>query len=142
MNSYEDIIHLPHHVSRNHQPMTMYQRAGQFAPFAALTGHGAAIDETARLTDRKIELSEEGCRRLNQKLLQVRENLESRPIVTLIHFLPDEKKAGGRYVSTTGIIKQMDETAKLITLEDKQQISLNDILDIQSEIFVKAFSNS
>lgn len=66
--NYEDIINLPHPVSKSHKPMPVEDRAAQFAPFAALTGHQAAIEEAARVTDMRMELDEEMKEQLNVKL--------------------------------------------------------------------------
>ena len=74
-NSYDDIINLPHPVSKNHPQMPFRDRAAQFAPFAALTGHDAAIKETARLTDERLELSEEVIAQLNEKINIIRNNI-------------------------------------------------------------------
>ena len=86
MNEYDDIINLPHHVSSRHPQMSMMNRAAQFAPFAALTGHAAAIEETARLTDEQMELAEEDNEILNQKIAYLRENLHEHPLVTITYF--------------------------------------------------------
>ena len=106
---YDDIIHLPHPVSKTHPRMSMIERAAQFSPFAALTGYGAAIKETARLTDRKLELDEE-----TQALLDLRqhfllEHLAQRPEVTITYFEPDTRKEGGSYQTITARVKKLDE---------------------------------
>ena len=97
-NSYEDIINLPHPVSKNHPQMPLRDRAAQFAPFAALTGHDAAIKETARLTDERLELSEEVIAQLNEKINIIRNNIGIEQNVSITYFIPDAKKAGGSYV--------------------------------------------
>ena len=98
-NNYDDIINLPHHVSDKHPQMTMHDRAAQFSPFAALTGHNDAIKETARLTDRRIELSEEVKEELSRKLLYIAENISDKPVVTISYFVEDKLKQGGEYVT-------------------------------------------
>ena len=96
-----DIINLPHHVSHNHPQMPMMARAAQFAPFAALTGYDAVIHETARLTDRQVELEEYDNERLNRIFSELMDSLEEHPVVTVSYFKPDEHKAGGAYVTVT-----------------------------------------
>lgn len=95
IEDYSDIINLPHHVSRNHPQMPMEARAAQFAPFAALTGYDAVIHETARLTDRQVELEEYDNERLNRIFSELMDSLEEHPVVTVSYFKPDEHKAGG-----------------------------------------------
>ena len=103
-NSYEDIINLPHPVSKNHPQMPLRDRAAQFAPFAALTGHDAAIKETARLTDERLELSEEVIAQLNEKINIIRNNIGIEQNVSITYFIPDAKKAGGSYVVCSGVV--------------------------------------
>lgn len=135
MGNYDDIINLPHHVSKNHPRMSMYQRAAQFAPFAALVGHEALIAETARLTDAEIDMGEEGIRVLNQKMSYLKEKLNDRPSVNITYFLPDPKKSGGEYLTTSGIIKKIDDFEQTIVMEDGTIIPLHATLDLDSEIF-------
>lgn len=105
MNQYEDIINLPHHVSTTRPQMPMSDRAAQFSPFAALTGYDAAIKETGRLTDTKIELDDEELHNLNLKFQFLVEHLEDEPEVAVTYFKADERKAGGAYLEATGIVK-------------------------------------
>ena len=97
MRDYEDMIDLPHHVSKNHPQMSMHDRAAQFAPFSALSGHSEAVAETARLTGRKIELDEYEKQRLDETLLALRAHIRERPEIEVTYFLSDENKEGGRY---------------------------------------------
>ena len=115
MDKYAHIIDLPHHVSKVRPQMTMYQRAAQFAPFAALTGHSAAISETARLTDKAIELSESECEVLNQKITLLLAHLDEHPYICITYFVPDLKKKGGKYETHSGSIKSWDEYEQRIT---------------------------
>lgn len=131
MSKYDDIIHLPHHVSKNHPRMTMYQRASQFAPFAALTGHGAAINETARLTDAKIELSDEQRRRLDETLTLIREQQHKHPQVSVTHFIPDPHKEGGRYSNYTGLVKTFDEFRQTLVFSDGTQIHASNVIELE-----------
>ena len=112
---YDDIIHLPHHVSSVHPRMPMLDRAAQFSPFAALTGYESAIQETARVTDRRMELDEDAKANLDQKL-RLLEMSPEQPPVALTYFQPDGKKSGGAYITITGVIKKMDEYARVIVL--------------------------
>ncbi|MEG2421569.1 MAG: hypothetical protein RSB55_08455, partial [Oscillospiraceae bacterium] len=92
---YDDMLHLPHHVSEKHPSMPMLDRAAQFSPFAALTGYDAAVKETARLTDRRVELDEGEKEAIDQRLTLVQERLPDPTEVTITYFVPDKKKAGG-----------------------------------------------
>ena len=123
---------LPHHVSKVRPQMTMYQRAAQFAPFAALTGHSAAIRETARLTDKEIELSESECDILNQKIKELLAHLDEHPHASITYFIPDPHKEGGKYTTHSGTIKSWDEYEQKITFNDGIQIKTNEIIDIKS----------
>ena len=99
---YDDIIDLPHPTSKKHPRMPVRDRAAIFSPFAALAGHGAAIAETARLTQRRIELDEDGKALLDERQRILEEAAASHPEVTVTYFQPDAKKEGGRYVTVTG----------------------------------------
>jgi len=114
MGKYDDIIDLPHHVSTTHPHMPMIDRAAQFMPFRALTGYEDAVQETARLTDEQVELTEDEKAVLDMRLQRLADEIASRPTVTLTYFQPDRKKSGGTYVTATG-----------------QRIVIEDILDIQ-----------
>ena len=127
---YDDIIHLPHHRSRKHTPMPLIDRAAQFSPFAALTGHDAAIKETERLTDRKIELDEYEIAALDNILQQIRERLEKQPEITITYFQPDVRKAGGEYITVIGRVKKFDEYTKSLIMEDGKRILIEDIIEL------------
>lgn len=132
-HDYDDIINLPHHVSSKRPQMSMLDRAAQFSPFAALTGYDDAIQETGRLTDEKINLSEEEKEALDRKQQILLERLDERPALTVIYFVPDEKKSGGAYVTKSGNLKKIDEVERMMTLTDGTKISLDDVYDIESE---------
>lgn len=134
-NSYDDIINLPHHVSDHHPHMDLLDRAAQFSPFAALTGHGAAVEETARLTDREMELDENTIELLDARLQMIREHLSENPEVTFTYFQPDERKAGGSYITITGKVKKLDEYQGKIILEDGTSLKWQDVVDIEGSIF-------
>ena len=135
MNQYEDIINLPHHVSPTRPQMPMSDRAAQFAPFAALTGYDAAIKETGRLTDEKIELDEEALTTLDMKYQFLMDALDDAPEVTITYFQPDERKAGGKYVSAVGVVRKVDDFERRITMQDGAKIPMDDVLSIEGELF-------
>ena len=116
-DSYEDIIGLEHHQSKTHPHMSIHDRAAQFAPFSALTGHGAAIAETARLTEHEIELDEYVMEKIDEELRWLAENLESKPRVTITYFVPDEKKDGGSYTAVEGCVRKIDENTKSLRIQ-------------------------
>ena len=136
MNSkYDEIMDLPHHVSKTRPQMPMSDRAAQFAPFAALTGYDDAVKETGRLTDDKIELEESSLNELNVKIQLLRENLADAPVITFTYFKPDERKAGGAYLTTTGTVKNLDDYERQIVLHDGTKLPMDDILDMEGELF-------
>ena len=128
MGAYDDIIDLPHPTSAKHPRMPMSARAAQFSPFAALSGHGAAIRETARLTDRKIELTEEEKAVLDEKLCLLGDTGGE---AVFTYFLPDEKKNGGAYVTVSGSIKKLDLWSRRVILTGGAVIPIEDILEIE-----------
>ena len=129
---YDDIIDLPHHVSERHPQMSMYNRAAQFAPFAALTGHNAAITEAARLTEAEEELSESDAEVLNRKL----QSLDEKPTISVTYFVPDDKKEGGSYHTATGIVKSVEPDKGVLQFEDGTGIPVIRIKDIDGECFL------
>lgn len=130
MNKYKDIINLPPHVSKTRKPMSLYNRAAQFAPFAALTGYGDAIKETSRLTEQRIELSDEAKEIINNKIKKIKKEINSNPQVTIKYFVPDNKKSGGIYKEFTGQVKKINIDNKTIVLFDKIIIPFESIIDI------------
>lgn len=132
---YDDILHLPHPTSKNHPRMPIADRAAQFSPFAALTGHKAAIEETARVTERRIELDEDAKEQLDQTLQLLLERIDEQPEITVTWFSPDKKKAGGQYHTATGKLKRIDSREGRLILTDGVQIPLEDLLEIRSESF-------
>lgn len=133
--TYDDIIHLPRHVSMKHPHMALVDRAAQFSPFAALTGHGAAIKEAARLTDERVELDEYMKDILSDKLQIIAERLIDHPEIVITYFKPDEKKNGGAYVTAAGTVKKVDEYERIVVMTDKIEIPIDDIIDIEGQIF-------
>ena len=130
-NRYDEIMGLPHHVSKTRPQMPLSDRAAQFAPFAALTGYDSAIKETGRLTDERIELDEEALAALDRKYQLLIEALDDAPEVTIIYFQPDERKAGGQYVSATGTVKKVDTFGRRILLQDGTRIPLDSVFDLR-----------
>ena len=127
---YDDIIHLPHHTSPRHPRMSRRDRAAQFAPFSALTGYDGVIDETARITDGKIHLSEEAKELLDMKQKVLVEILHSHPEITVTYFLPDSKKSGGSYQTFTGNLKHIDTVEQLLLFVGGKKIPTDQILNI------------
>jgi len=132
-SKYDDIINLPHHVSSSRPQMSMIDRAAQFSPFAALTGYDAAVKETARLTDKKIELDEEEKVILNTKLQEILLSCSDNRFATFTYFKPDSYKSGGSYVSTSGIVKRIDELERCVILKEGTNIPIEDIYEIDAE---------
>ena len=130
-HEYDDIINLPHHVSARHPQMSMYDRAAQFSPFAALTGHDAAIKETERLTEERVELDEDSKELLDEQLQMIREPLDERPEVTFTYFEPDERKQGGAYQTISGRVKKIDEYEHRILLEDGTALMVEHLVSIE-----------
>lgn len=133
--NYDDIINLPHHVSSARPHMSAIDRAAQFSPFAALTGYDAAVKETARLTGDRIELDEYEKDALNDRLQLIVDTLGQGYEVAVTYFLPDKKKAGGEYVTVTGEVKKIDEYEHLIILRNGQKIPVEDVIDLDGELF-------
>ncbi len=131
-NKYDEIRGLPHHVSKTRPQMPMSDRAAQFAPFAALTGYDSAIKETERLTDKKIELDEEALTILNMRYRLLVDTLDEEPKVEITYFKPDERKAGGEYLTITGVVKKINDFERLITMKDGTKIPMDDIIAIDT----------
>ena len=133
MTAYDDIIHLPHHVSQNHPQMPMLDRAAQFAPFAALTGYEAAVGETARLTAERRELDAQEAEELNRRLAALIARLPDRPEATVEYFVPDDRKAGGAYVTVTGRVRHISVPERTLVMEDGTVILLDDVVSLTNE---------
>ena len=127
-HSYDDIINLPNLTSKNHPRMSLHDRAAQFAPFAALTGHKQLIHETQRITEEKREIDENKQQILNQKLNYF---IETKEKVKITYFKKDARKAGGDYLTTIQRIKKIDSIYKTITLQNGQIIKMEDIYEIE-----------
>ena len=128
-------MNLPHHVSRNRPQMPLRDRAAQFAPFAALTGYGEAIDETARWTEERREMDENERAVLDSRLRFLSTRLEEQPQVEIEHFVPDSRKTGGAYVRTMGRLAAISPASRTLMLIDGTVISLDNITAIESPLF-------
>ena len=128
--NYEDIINLPHHISKKHRPMPREARAAQFAPFAALTGYESDVNEAARYTGKRRELGEYEAERLNRRINEIRDGIHGNTEVIITYFKPDEKKAGGEYLNIGGRVRKIDDYGRTLTLTSGALIPLDDISEI------------
>lgn len=133
MSRYDDIINLPHHISKVHKPMSMESRASQFAPFAALSGYGDAVKETARLTDKEIVIDDCLKEMLNDKLQFLLVRIKSKPYATFTYFIKDKNKDGGKYITISNKIKKIDLYNQYVIMIDNTKIPINDIINITFE---------
>lgn len=131
IHKYDDIINLPHHVSSTRPHMSIGERAAQFSPFAALTGHEDAIKETARQTEREIILDENELEILDEKLKAILSDKSDNKNIEVVYYVPDENKNGGKYVECSGRVKKMDEYRHVLVMEDGTEINVGRIADIQ-----------
>ncbi len=134
-NSYDDLLYLPHPTSQKHPRMSRLDRAAQFSPFAALSGFEGAVRETARLTEARIELGEDELAELDERLRLALAWADDPPVVSVTWFQPDERKAGGAYVTTQGRIRKVDTVKRVLLLEDGGKIPVDEIVALDSEIF-------
>ena len=140
--AYDDIIDLPHHVSPTRRRMSATERAAQFAPFAALTGYDAAIEETARLTEDELAADEERVRDLDEKLRLLQRLLPERPEITVTYFVPDERKSGGAYETVTGKLCAISVTDQAIVLEDGTEIAMERIESLECACFAESLQKN
>lgn len=134
-NKYNDIINLPRHISKIRPPMAIKDRAAQFAPFAALTGHDAAVKETARLTDNKVELDEYLKDALNDRIQIIVCRIKEQPEIAITYFQRDTKKDGGAYVTAIGMAKKINIYERVVVMADGTEISIDEIISIEGQIF-------
>lgn len=135
MTKAYDIIHLPHHVSATRPRMSAIDRAAQFSPFAALTGYGAVIKETARLTDERVELDESMKGALNDRLQIIADRMKEHPEIVITYFQPDTKKSGGAYVTAIGTAKKIDKYERLVVMTDGVVVPIDEIISIEGQLF-------
>ena len=136
---YDDIINMRDHVSTRHQRMSQSDRAAQFSPFSALTGYEAALSESARVTDERIELDEQEQQRLDEKLNLLRGCTKERPVVCITHFVPDERKHGGAYVTEQVCVRRVDAYARTVCITGGSSIAFGDIVGIEGDIFQEKY---
>ena len=132
---YDDMIGLEHPISKTHPPMARIKRAAQFAPFDTLTGFGAAINEAGRETEEKLELSEDMIDMINARLSGIEQHIKEQPNIAVTYFIPDNKKAGGRYVTVSGNIRKLDGTGHRIIMADGTRIPIEDVRFIEGSLF-------
>ena len=130
-DNYDDIINLPHPEPKNHRRMSMMARAAQFAPFAALTGHDDAIAETARLTDKQIELDGALNDELNEAFAQLQQCVSDHPVVEVTHYVPDARKQGGSYCTVTSAVKRLALDTLYLILADGTSIAIPAIISLK-----------
>lgn len=135
-HKYDDIINMPHHVSKKHPQMSLYARSAQFAPFAALTGYEEAVKETARETENELDIDDELKAILDDKLQLIIEQKDNKPEVSITYFVKDKKKQGGAYITKTGIVKKIDSYNQILSLADNTEIPIKDIIDISGEFLL------
>lgn len=140
MDDYKDIIDLNRPPSK-HAHLGIDSRAAQFAPFAALTGYDDEIRETARLTDKKIEVDDGLKDLLNSKLGYLNENIKQRNEITITYFVKDRKKDGGCYETVSGIVKKIDPIEGIIKLYNNDIILMQDVLSITGDIFKNMYDS-
>ena len=138
-NNYSDIINHPHYVSKTRPQMSELERAAQFSPFAALTGYDAAIKETGRLTDERLELGEETKALLDMKQQYLFDMISDQPEIAVTYFVPDEKKSGGEYITVTGNLKRIDEYERQMLFTNGKKIPMDEVVDIESDLFKGLF---
>ncbi len=129
-HKYDDIINMPHHRSKERPHMSLHDRAAQFAPFAALTGHEEAINETARYTEKEIELDDNAIEKINEKLYEISLHLNEKWTVEVTYFRPDARKSGGVYLTDRGIIKKLDNVEKVVIMDNGVKIPMEYIVEI------------
>lgn len=133
--TYDDIINLPHHVSMKRPRITAIDRAAQFSPFAALTGHDSAIKETARLTDERVKLDEYVKDALSDRLQIIADRIKEHPQIAITYFQPDAKKNGGAYITAVSSAKKIDEYERVVVMTNGTAIPIDEIISIDGQIF-------
>jgi hypothetical protein len=131
IDNYEDIINLPHHISKKYPRMSLDARSAQFAPYAALTGYDEVLAETARITNARIEIDENLKTIIDSKLQIIKENIKNKPQISVVYFVPDLKKNGGKYVTVNGNVKKIDEYRNVLVLDDNTEIEVKEIIQLE-----------
>lgn len=136
---YADMLDLPHPTSSRHPRMPIIDRAAQFAPFAALTGYDDAIEETARLTDEMLRMTEDQREQLDRRQQLLLASIDRMPKVEVTYFLPDARKTGGSYRTVRGTLERIDEIERILYLSGGHRIPLDAVCNLESEIFRDIF---
>ncbi len=131
---YKDIIDLPHHVSDKRPHMSPRDRAGQFSPFAALTGFDDSIEETGRYTDSRLFTDEDDMAEIGRKL-KILEDVGKGQTVKVTYFVPDLKKEGGAYRTVESAVRKVKVFERALILEDGNEIGFDDISALESDLF-------
>ena len=132
---YDHIIHLPNPDPTVRPRMAMEKRAAQFAPFAALTGYEESVIEEARQTEEKLELSEDMIDMIDARLAVIQHHIKEQPNISVTYFIPDNKKAGGRYVTVSGNVRMLDGIEHAIIMTDRTKIPIEDVRYIEGDLF-------
>ena len=135
MNNYDDILDFCYTGAEHHARMPREARAAQFAPFAAMVGHDAAIAEVGRLTEKRVELDEEAIRKLDEKLQYLNSLIDTRPDVSITYFKPDKRKLGGAYITASGTLIKIDTDKKEVHLSSGVSVPIDEIAEIGSHLF-------
>ena len=133
---YEDIVNLPHHISKKHPQPSMMDRAARFAPFAAITGYEEMVLEEARVTEEQIHLDEDAVALICEKINMIQEFIDEEPEIKITYFEPDKKKSGGAYITITGTPKRIDEYEQLLIMTDGKKIKFDSIYRLESDLFL------
>jgi len=131
MSTYDDIIHLPHPTSPTHPRMSISARAAQFSPYATLAGYGDAVKETARLTNKKLELDEDRKADINETLMRIQAQIDYKPQVAITYFKPDDKKDGGAYITVVGHVKKIKKYEGIVVMTDGMEIPIGDSIQMK-----------
>lgn len=135
-DKYKDMLNMKRPTSKKHPPMARKARAAQFAPFAAMVGHDAAISEIARLTEQEHQITEEMGAIINHRLNLIQANLSKRKVeVDIKYFIPDEKKSGGKYLNIVGEVKKIDTYKHQVIMKDATVVDIDYIYEINVNIF-------
>lgn len=132
---YEDIINIPRHISKTRPQASMADRAARFSPFAAISGYEDMVREAARVTEERTEITEAAKELINEKLNMIAEFINEEHEVTITYFEPDKKKSGGAYITTTGVVKRIDELKRIVVMKNNKKIKIDDIYALDSELF-------
>ena len=135
MEKYDDIINLPHHVSKKHPQMSLHDRAAQFAPFAALTGYDEEVKEVSRITDQFHPLESKKKEEINQKLCILQEIQYEHLLISIYYFVPDNRKKGGHYEEMTEGVRKLDVVNEKLIMIDGTIICFKHIKKINGDIF-------